>query len=187
MADRPIVIRALKALLRTAARRLPWLRRRHAWGYHLVPWNVLLVNFLFQRVLRINADVPWSVSFSSRVICPQNLHIGRDVGKSFAVSGCCYVQAMNGIQIGDGTIFSFGVGIISANHEPGNLSEGRPDAPVRIGRHCWLGKSAIILPGVELGDHCIVAAGAVVTKSFGPGSTVAGVPARLIVTRGPAA
>ena len=177
------LVQALKALRRTSVQRLPFLRRRHAWGYHLVPWNVLFANFLFQRILRINADVPWSVHFSSRVISPQNLHIGSDVGKSFAVSGCCYVQAMNRIEIGDGTIFSFGVGIISANHEPGNLSESRPDAPVRIGRHCWLGKNAIVLPGVELGDHCIVAAGAVVTKSFGPGSTVAGVPARLIANK----
>ena len=182
MTDRPLV-QALKALRRTAVQHLPFLRRRHAWGYHLVPWNVLLANFLFQRLLRINADVPWSVNFSSRVICPQNLHIGRDVGKSFAVSGCCYVQAINRIEIGDGTIFSFGVGIISANHEPGNLSASSADAPVRIGRHCWLGKNAIILPGVELGDHCIVAAGAVVTRSFGPGSTVAGVPARLIARK----
>ena len=63
------------------------------------------------------------------------------------------------------------------------VSQSRPDAPVRIGRHCWLGKNAIVLPGVELGDHCIVAAGAVVTKSFGPGSTVAGVPARLIARK----
>ena len=179
------LVQALKALRRTSVQRLPFLRRRHAWGYHLVPWRVLFANFLFQRILRINADVPWSVNFSSRVISPQNLHIGRDVGKSFAVSGCCYVQAMNRIEIGDSTIFSFGVGIISANHEPGNLSASKPDAPVRIGHHCWLGKNAIILPGVELGDHCIVAAGAVVNRSFGPGSTVAGVPARLIATKEP--
>lgn len=182
-----IVIRWLKSLRRSAVQHVPWLRQRHAWGYHLVPTNQLLVNFLFQRVLRINADVPWSVHFSSRVICPQNLSIGRDVGKSFAVSGCCYVQAMNRIEIGEGTIFSYGVGIISANHEPGNLTQSVPDAPVRIGRHCWLGKNAIVLPGVVLGDRCVVAAGAVVTKSFGPGSTVAGVPARLIAVEEPAA
>lgn len=176
----------LKALRRTAVQRVPWLRQRHAWGYHLVPASQLFANFLFQRILRINANVPWSVHFSSRVICPENLVIGREVGKSFALSGGCYVQAMNRIEIGEGTIFSYGVGIISANHEPGNLEHSLPDAPVRIGRHCWLGKNATVLPGVELGDHCVVAAGAVVTKSFGPGSTVAGVPARLIASKDPA-
>lgn len=87
---------------------------------------------------------------------------------------------MNGIEIGDDTIFSFGVGIVSANHDPSNLTESVQDAPVRIGKRCWLGKNAIVLPGVELGDDCVVAAGAVVTRSFGPGSVVAGVPARLI-------
>lgn len=133
--------------------------------------------------MRINASTRWSVAFSSRVNLPENIRIGANVGKSFAVSGCCYIQAMNGIEIGDDTIFSFGVGIVSANHDPSNLTKSVQDAPVRIGKRCWLGKNAIVLPGVELGDDCVVAAGAVVTRSFGPGSVVAGVPARLISSK----
>lgn len=163
---------------------VPFLRIREYWGYGNVPLNVLLVNFFFQRVLRINRETPWSVAFTSRVIAPENIKVGRNVGKSFAVSGCCYIQGVNGIEIGDETIFSFGVGIVSANHDPANYSDAVPDAPVRIGRACWLGKNAIILPGVQLGDRCIVAAGAVVTKSFEADSTVAGVPAKLVASRG---
>jgi acetyltransferase-like isoleucine patch superfamily enzyme len=180
---RRIATAPLKALRRLLMQHVPALRRRQHWGYHLVPNSTLLVNFLFQRILRINAETPWSVHFTSRVLQPANIALGRDVGKSFAVSGACYIQAFNRIEIGEGTIFSFGVGIVSANHDPSNLSQAAPDAPVRIGRHCWLGKNAVILPGVELGDHCIVAAGAVVTHSFPAGSTVAGVPARLIASR----
>lgn len=172
--------------LRAVIDAVPFLRRRRDWGYGYIEWRVLLVNFLFQRIFRINSDAPWSVAYTSRVIQPGNIRIGNNVGKSMAVSGCCYIQALNGIEIGDDTIFSFGVGIVSSNHEPGNLSESVKDAPVRIGRNCWLGKNAIILPGVELGDGCIVAAGAVVTRSFGPGTTVAGVPAREIARSGAA-
>lgn len=171
---------AIKAALERLVDRVHYLRIRREWGYGYVQWRVLAVNFLFQRLFRINSDTPWSVAFTSRVIGPENIRIGSNVGKSFAVSGSCYIQAMNGIEIGDDTIFSFGVGIVSANHEPGNLASNLSGAPVRIGRKCWLGKSAIVLPGVELGDGCIVAAGAVVTKSFAAGSVVAGVPARLI-------
>lgn len=170
----------IKGLVKLFVEGVPFLRRRRDWGYHLIPVRVLIVNFLFQRIFRINSDAPWSINYTSRVIGPENVTFGANVGKSFAVSGCCYIQAINGIEIGDGCLFSFGVGIISSNHEPGNLNESVKDAPVRIGNNCWLGKNAIILPGVELGDRCVVAAGAVVTRSFPPDTVLAGVPARAI-------
>jgi len=50
----------------------------------------------------------------------------------------------------------------------------------RIGRNCFIGGNSMILPGVEIGDSCIVAAGSVVTKSVPPNSIVAGNPARIV-------
>ena len=58
----------------------------------------------------------------------------------------------------------------------------------RIGRNCFVGAGAIVLPGVTIGDGSIVAAGAVVTKDVPPGSIVAGSPAKVIrsdITVGP--
>ena len=58
----------------------------------------------------------------------------------------------------------------------------------RIGRHCFIGAGAIVLPGVTVGDGSIVAAGAVVTKDVPPASIVAGSPAKVIrsgITVGP--
>lgn len=52
--------------------------------------------------------------------------------------------------------------------------------PVHIGKGCWLAEKVSIMPGVNLGERCIVAAGAVVTKSFPAYSMVGGVPARLL-------
>lgn len=50
----------------------------------------------------------------------------------------------------------------------------------RVGENCFIGGRSLILPGVEIGDNCIVAAGAVVTKSVAPRSIVAGNPAKVI-------
>ncbi|MEM9433435.1 MAG: acyltransferase [Pseudomonadota bacterium] len=52
----------------------------------------------------------------------------------------------------------------------------------RIGQNCFIGGRAMILPGVEIGDHCIVGAGSVVTKSVPAGHVVAGNPAKIIST-----
>lgn len=55
-------------------------------------------------------------------------------------------------------------------------------AHTRIGRNCFIGGRALILPGVEIGDSCIVGAGSVVTKSVPPHCIVAGNPARILYT-----
>lgn len=82
--------------------------------------------------------------------------------------------------MGDDTIFAPGVMIISANHDPNDFSRWVEAGPITIGKRCWIGVGAIILPGVQLGDDVIVGAGAVVTKSFPSGSVIAGVPAKVI-------
>lgn len=120
------------------------------------------------------------VHYTSRVMHPQRIQIGDGVWFSFAVSGGCYIQGTNGLKIGDCTIFAWGVKIISANHDPSNPTNWISAEPIEIGKHCWLGANAIILPGVKIGDYCVIAAGAVVTKSFPDRSIVAGVPAQLI-------
>lgn len=51
---------------------------------------------------------------------------------------------------------------------------------VAVGRFVYIGFGAVVLPGVVLGDHCIVGAGAVVTKSAPSGSILAGNPARIL-------
>ena len=55
-------------------------------------------------------------------------------------------------------------------------------AHTRIGANCFIGGRSLILPGVTIGDSCIVGAGSVVTKSVPPNSIVAGNPARILYT-----
>ena len=54
---------------------------------------------------------------------------------------------------------------------------------VIIGNDVWIGTRVIILPGVKIGDHSIIASGAVVTKSFDEYSVIGGVPAKLLKRR----
>jgi len=121
------------------------------------------------------------VHFTSRVV--GRVSIGKNVWKSFALSGGCYIQGGSGVTIGDDTVFAPGVKIISANHNPNDLSKWVKVDPVVIGERCWIGANAVILPRVRLGNDVVVGAGAVVTKSFPDRSVIGGVPARPILTR----
>jgi acetyltransferase-like isoleucine patch superfamily enzyme len=139
-----------------------------------VPPGLWLINKFHQNILDINNDIPWMVHFSSRVT--GNISIGENVWISFAVSGGCYIQGGNGIIIGDNTIFAPGVKIISADHDLNDINKWKVEEPVVIGKNCWIGANAIILPGVRLGDDVKIGAGAVVTKNFLSGSIVVGNP-----------
>jgi acetyltransferase-like isoleucine patch superfamily enzyme len=64
------------------------------------------------------------------------------------------------------------------------IFSGRPDLrPTVIGRDAWIGAHSIILPGVEIGDGAIIAAGSVVSRSVPPCEIHGGVPNRKIRDR----
>jgi acetyltransferase-like isoleucine patch superfamily enzyme len=142
------------------------------------------VNLLFQRVFRLDAACRPGKHFTTRVLHPAGLEIEDDcpkVRRSLAVSGGCYINAADGLWIGRGTIWAPNVAIVSQNHALENLDEAPPTAGIRIGRACWIGFGAVILPGVTLGDGTIVAANSVVRDSFPEGRAIlAGSPARLV-------
>jgi acetyltransferase-like isoleucine patch superfamily enzyme len=108
----------------------------------------------------------------------ENIIIGVDVCPGLMKG--CYIQGKGGVDIGDYTQIAPNVVIVSANHD---LYDSRQHvaAAVKIGKYCWIGAGAKIMPGVELGDWTIVGAGCVVTKSFPEGHCViGGVPGKMI-------
>ena len=145
-----------------------------------IPANIWLINIFFQRILGQNNSVPWMVHFTSQV--KGRVSIGNNVWKSFALSGGCYIQVGNGIEIADDTIVGPGVKIISANHSSENSDVWIASKPIIIGKGCWIGANSVILPDVELGDNTIVGAGSIVTKSFNGNCIIAGNPAKVIKT-----
>lgn len=144
--------------------------------------RLLVKHFFIQKILRINAHVPWPVSPSSKINNVEKIVRGT---RCPGLSPGCYIQGTNGIIFGENVWVGPGVGIISANHSTDNYFEHPPARPIRIGDNCWIGMNAVILPEVELGEHVVVGAGSIVTHSFESDCLIAGNPARIIKHLGP--
>lgn len=134
-------------------------------------------SLFYQKILGINRKASWPVHYASIVTDADKIKIGIAVAPG--IMPACYIQGANGIRIGDYTIIATGVGIVSANHSLYDYDVHEKCNPIRIGKYCWIGMNSVILPGVELGDHVIVAAGSIVNKSFKEGyCVIGGVPVR---------
>lgn len=89
------------------------------------------------------------------------------------------------VDIGNHVNLAQGITVTALNHNFSDTNkrideQGVSTNPVTIEDDVWVGANAVILPGVTIGEHCVVAAGAVVTKDVPPHSLVAGVPAKVI-------
>lgn len=135
--------------------------------------------FVAQRILRINSNVPWPVHWSSIVTHPENIKTASQLPILGHHPGC-YIQARNGIEVGINLRYGPNVHMVSASHDLSDYEAHTDSAPIKIGANCWIGAGSILLPAVELGDHVVVAAGSVVTKSFGDNLLIGGVPAKVI-------
>ncbi|MBN2108974.1 MAG: acyltransferase [Deltaproteobacteria bacterium] len=152
--------------------------------YLRIPLRQRLLNWFVHRIIFRTKHLRFSLHFASRVTHADKLVLGKFAAFCLAQYGGCYLGCLNGLIIGEGTGIAAGVKIMTSNHpidEHGiNWSQYIKAPPVRIGDNCWLSSNVVILPGVELGDNVIVAAGAVVTKSFPSNCVIAGVPAKII-------
>ena len=90
----------------------------------------------------------------------------------------------DGLTIGDRSLFGEYVSIHDETHtiENGKVKDRNEFEAKRItiGSDVWVGAKATILPGVTIGDRCIIGANAVVTKDIPEGSVAVGIPARVI-------
>lgn len=96
----------------------------------------------------------------------------------------CHIIAAKTLEIGEDCVLSANVYISDCSHgyEPSNriMEQSLQVKKTNIGKGCFIGYGACIMPGVTLGDHVVVGANAVVTHDVEPYSIVAGVPARVI-------
>ena len=108
-----------------------------------------------------------------------NIHVGENFYANFDL----IILDVCEVRIGKNCFIGPRASILTATHpvDPAARAAG-PECGVSItiGDDVWIGAGAIINPGVELGNRVVVASGAVVTRSFGPGVIVGGVAAKII-------
>lgn len=124
-----------------------------------------------------NINVEKGATFSRRLSVGDNSGLGVN----------CQIQGA--VSIGDNVMMGPDVLIYTTNHRFANRDipmrkQGyQPEKPVSIGNDVWIGARVIILPGVHIGDGCVIGAGAVVTKDVPAYCVCAGNPAKVIKER----
>ncbi len=99
-----------------------------------------------------------------------------DIGANCRISLSAKLDKTNprGLHIGDSTAVSFGASILTHDQCRSLVAD------TWVGKECHIGARSIIMPGVRIGDNCVVAAASVVTKDVPGNCWVAGIPARII-------
>lgn len=147
-------------------------------GSELYPLRLLMKAFFFQKVIGVNRAVTWPVHWTSKVTSPEKIKRGT---RFPGISMGCHIDGRNGIEFGNNVWVGPHVTMVSMNHDTSDYESYINTTPIIIGANSWIAARSVILPSVHLGKHTVVAAGAVVTKSFPEGDQLlAGVPAKVV-------
>jgi galactoside O-acetyltransferase len=109
----------------------------------------------------------------------KHIHFGKNVYANFNLT----MVDDTHIYVGDNTMFGPNVTVATAGHPilPELRAKGyQYNAPVHIGKNCWLGAGVTILPGVTIGDNVVIGAGSVVTKDLPDNVVAVGNPCKIL-------
>ena len=107
-------------------------------------------------------------------------HAAISIGENVFMNENVSITALEKIVIGDRVKIANNVVIIDHDHDYRNNNVGYQTAPVIIGNDVWIGANATILRGVKIGEHAVIAAGAVVKQNVSAYAVAGGVPAKII-------
>ena len=116
----------------------------------------------------------WSIMALRRLYYVRGLGMDIDPRAEFSLKAHLDLTNPRGVHVGPDSYIAFGAVILSHDMTRGLHVD------TRIGARCFVGAHAIVLPGVTIGDGCIVGAGSVVTRDVPPATIVAGNPARVV-------
>lgn len=117
-----------------------------------------------------------------------------ELGDAVNISANCQIFSSNKLSIGAGTVIGAFSYLLSGGEydaesalpfaqQTGMETKG----PLSIGANCWLGAHVTVTDASNIGEHCVIGAGAIVTKPIPPHSVAVGVPARVVKSLNPAA
>jgi len=129
-------------------------------------------------------------AYSSIIVSTSLNNLGKSIkiGNNVGIGEYAYLGGAGGLSIGDDCIIGQYLSCHPENHNYEILEtpirhQGVNRKGISIGSNCWIGSKVTILDGVSVGNGCVIAAGAVVTKSFPANRIIGGVPAKLIKRR----
>lgn len=136
---------------------------------------------MYRYIYKMDVDKTAVVYYGTEIRSPWNIYIG----KGSVIGDKSVLDGRSGIYIGENVNLSSGVWVWTLQHDVndsnfGTAGEGKP---VIIHDRAWISARTILLPGVEIGEGSVIAAGAVVTKSVSPYIIVGGIPAAKIGER----
>jgi maltose O-acetyltransferase len=149
-------------------------------------WRIVVCNaagsWLVPRTLRWAIYRACGLRIDTRAISAGCFFSGpTTIGRGTFINTGCMFDAFAPIKVGERCSFGMRVTLITSTHAPGDAAQragALAGKPIRIGDGTWVGACATILPGVMIGEGCVIAAGAVVTSDCEPHHLYAGVPAR---------
>lgn len=109
----------------------------------------------------------------------RHVHFGSHIYANFNLT---FVDDTH-IYVGDYTMFGPNVVVATAGHPISpQLREKiyQFNAPVHIGRNCWIGAGALLMPGVTIGDNTVIGAGSIVTRDIPANVVAVGNPCRVL-------
>lgn len=106
-----------------------------------------------------------------------------EIGENFYANMNCVILDEAKVTFGDNVFVAPNCGFYTAGHplDVESRNKGLEYArPIRVGNNVWIGAQVCVLPGVEIGDNCVIGAGSVVTKNIPDNSLAVGNPCRVI-------
>ena len=143
-------------------------------------WHVIaILRIIWLRIvscgsINISTTAMFRKGFTILTSGGGKINISRHV---FFNRGCSMTSRGASITIGEGTIFGENVKIYDHNHCYKDVTrplkeQGFTQAPVTIGKHCWIASNVVILKGVTIGDHAVIGAGCIIHKDVSPNTLV---------------